>query len=275
MYMRLRLLACLLALSTPASAAEKFRLGDLGEKPDPVRTPAPPAETLSPERRGQMMSELAEEFYQKGLSALDAGRKSEARACFTRAVALDPTHEDAAAGLERLSDIEKPAPPPPTKGKGPAKPTAEDRLFRQFQREANAGRLEAAIEIGERILLVDPKRSGVKEKVGAMSRTLAERAAVRAEKARAAGDLSVAIAAYETSVRYNPSPSVLEALVQARSAREKDSRRRAQDTYIEALLASQKGSNDRALRLCRRAIELDPTHLQAQRMLDRLKRQTP
>jgi tetratricopeptide (TPR) repeat protein len=257
--------------------AERKKLGDLPEdskkkvtKEPEYLPPAEPEPAISPVMEKPLEDNVAEEFYQKGMKALDEGRMEQAEALFDRALVLKPNHKGAQEGIAYIMQtLEDPKPPAPV-----VKPDPKVQLLEKLQRSLDAeiakNNWEEAHAIAAKMLAIDPNHAGAKSKLIVIKQKLHDASVDRAKEQEAEGDYAGAIDAYRSAQSYRNDPTIPETINRLRkiiaNKKEKDS----EALYLQALQKSQDGKVDEAIGLCKQALEINPDNFQAQRMLDRL-----
>lgn len=188
---------------TLCSLSNAARLGDIRDKqPKDERAKKNQAgdEAYTPEEKKQLVTELSDDYYKKGVAALRQDQLSEAKAYFEKVLALSPNHSRA---REHMSTIKK--------------MSAEKRKTMNPQPPATPS------------IPIEEKPSPVK-------------------KATSQKILSPEMVRKKTEL----------------------DKQGSDELYYQALAASQNKEKVQALDLCRQALKLNPSNLQAQRMLDRL-----
>lgn len=273
-----------LGLSISATAvAERKKLGDLpveGKKQlkpneanmDPVAEPIEvvPATAVEKTIEKPLEDDVAEEFYQKGLKALDEGRLEQAEALFDRALIIKPSHKGAQEGIAYIMQtLEDPKPPAPA-----VKPDAKAQLLQKLQGkledEVAKGNWDEASAVAAKLLAIDPNHAGAKSKMTLIKQKLHDAAVQRAKEQEAQGDYAGAIDAYRSAQTYRNDPLIPELVTGLRKKMAEEKTKKSEAFYLEALQKSQEGKTDEAIALCKQALALNPDNFQVQRMLDRL-----
>lgn len=228
---------CIASLSLPAHSAEKMRLGDVSDPSEKKGRKGAAGEPSTVEERRELMSQVVDDFYRKGVTALSSGQWEIAEDYFDRVLTLDPQHKGARFGLTKVLERyqAEEARHAPARKEGPPKSTPTG----QVSKEANLERLF-------------------------------DRAVERGKKRETAGDLQGAFDAYQVALSYRADATLKEKAESLRGRLEEKNRKNSDELYLEALRANQQGDVIQAFSLCKRALDLNPKNIQAQRMLERL-----
>jgi len=262
--------AVLLAAALPVFSATRQSIGGAFEK-DYKTEKKPVRKDFTPEDRKRLMAEVSRGFYEDGLKARKAGRLSEALALFERALSLDPGLK---AAKTQIADIKRLTRAPKVQ-KSPSRDSSArlvSQLFREGELQAKNGKWSDARLTFNKILSVDPDNGRAKSKLAMAEARLFDHHKRRGEERERAGDAEGALDAYQDALAYGDDPAVEARLVKLKARVAEANRKRSDEIYADALSASQQGHNDKALTLCRRALRIDPSNIQAQRMLERLER---
>lgn len=262
-----------LALFNPVTlpAAPRQNMGSAFEKsrkPDKKASPAPGEWT--PEDRKRLMGEVSGGFYADAMKAKSAGRLNEALTLFQRALILDPANDAARAQIadlkQRLEAGSKPQ-------KAPVKDSAARlmaKLWNDADAAARADNWDEAQANYRKILAIDPGNKRAKTRLDAANARLFEKLKARGEEREKAGDSEGALDAYQLALIHGEDEAVSDRLEKLKSRLAESNRRKSDDIYVQALGASQQGNNDKARVLCKQALAIDRSNIQAQRMLERL-----
>ena len=240
------------------------------KKPAPKKAvPAPSAGEWSPEDRKRLMDEVTAGFYADGIKAKKAGKLDEALPLFERVVLLDPKNE---AAKGQVADIKKRL--AAAKKSQPSAKTATSKLLTKLWSEADAATKAKNWEVAQlalkKILAIEPANKRARARLDTAEQNLFARLKARGEDREKSGNTAGAIEAYKLALSHGKDPVLAAKVERLRAQLGETNRKKSDDLYIEALGASQQGNSDKALTLCRQALRLNPTNLQAQRMLERL-----
>ncbi len=267
--------------------AERKKLGDLptdGRKQlkpneaslDPVAAPIAVEPVVTVENTIEkpvekpLEDDVAEEFYQRGLKALNEGKLEQAEGLFDRALVIMPSHKGAQEGIAYIMQtLEDPKPAAPV-----VKPDAKAQLLQKLQGkledEVAKDNWDEASAIAAKMLAIDPNHAGAKSKLTLIKQKLHDAAVLRAKEQEAQGDYAGAIDAYRSAQTYRNDPLIPELVTGLRKKMAEDKMKKSEALYLEALQKSQEGKTDEAIALCKQALALNPENFQVQRMLDRL-----
>lgn len=257
------------------AAEPAYKLGDIpspGEKSrlDKKRRGEEP---LDPPDKAALAAQIAEEFYQQGLTAMNEGRLEQAEGYFDRVLILIPDHSGAKSGIETvMKAYEEPSVTLST-------PTINraflENLESDLEQAYSQDDLERAGELIEEILAVEPDHKGAKKRRVAINRKLFDQALVRAGEREKVGDLQGAIDALLVAYGYRRDAGIRTQLQDLRIRLAHENEDRSDTLYVDALAASQEGRTDEAIELCRQSLALNPKNAQAKRMMERLTPRTP
>jgi tetratricopeptide (TPR) repeat protein len=252
---------------TMGEAFEKKK-GKAEKKPAPSPVPG----EFSPEDRKRLMDEVSAGFYADAMKAKKEGRLSDAQTLLERVLILNPGN---AVAKSQLAEIKKKN--AAKSSKGPSK-DATARLVTKLWTEADADyraeRWDEA-QLGYRkILAIEPTSKKAKTKLEASEARLLDRLKQRGDDREKSGDLEGALEAYQAALRHGGDASIAERAARLQKRLVETNRRKSDEVYAAALSASQQGNNEKARGLCRQALRMDPSNIQAQRMLERLERRT-
>jgi tetratricopeptide (TPR) repeat protein len=252
---------------------EKPRLGDFPEEPQSQgKKSGTVLEEFTPEERKKLLNEVADEFYLRGEKSYANGNLKESQEFLERALTLNPQHNKAKLRLNLvLKKLEPPPTPKPAVSVKDTKSVLISKLEKELDRwvvEKNWDNTEAA---AKKLLAVDPGNGKAKTRLQIAHKNLALRAFNRGETREKQGDFQGAVDAYRVAVSYDPSQELSEKINSLSDKINESNSRRSDDIYLQALEASQAAAYEKAIDLCRQAIQLNPNNIQAQRMLERLK----
>lgn len=261
-------------------ASSKIKLGDVPEDPtnqepnkikDVLKDKVAPEaadEEGSIEENYQLIRDVTEEFYQKGLKALNSNDLGTAEAYFDRVLTIKPNHVGAKKGIDAIMKAYEDTTPVNNKvdPKIALIKKLEDKLYEKLSDED----YEEAAGVANEILAIDPNNKVAKQKLTFSNRKLYAEALERAQTRAEAGDERGAIDAYQLAMGYGKDPSLKEKISALRTRMAEKTKAHSSKLYIEALTASQNGKTDAAVALCKKVLAIDPKNIQAQRMLDRL-----
>ncbi len=254
-----------------AGATEKYHLGaEESLPPEKPRKKKPPSEEMTPEERKALVDEVAEDFYNKGVKAMNEGRYNQAEAFFDRALILDPHHQGARDGTERLMKMMEGPEAESDPDKTDSKAALVKRMGTELDQRIKEGDWEEANTVATKILAIDPENARAKGKRAGINQQFYLKAKGRAEERERAGDWDAALDAYKVAAGYRPTPAVRDKINSLREKIAERNKKKSGELYLQALKANQEGKGKSALQLCKQALELDPQNLQARRMLDRL-----
>lgn len=262
----------------PPPKPEKPRLGDIPSEPIKEKKEKKPPlsrDGITPEERKQLLEEVAQEFYEKGEMAYQEGRFVEARDLFERVLTLQPNHAQARARLEALLRTLEPPEPEPAPAEPDSKQVLIGRLSTELDQAIKNKDWDKAERQAKNILAVDPANEKTKSKLKIVHHNLSLRAADRAQTREKAGDFQGAVDAYRVAFNYSRDPAYTEKIESLMEKIREVNDRKSEEFYRQALDASQNGNNDKAIDLCKEALQLNPDNIQAQRMLDRLQSRIP
>lgn len=272
-----------LILSAGGVRAERIKLGDLPQdtqkktyKDTDFPGEATAAETaVNATAEKPLEDNVAEEFYQKGMKALNEGRMEQAEAFFDRALVIKPNHKGAQEGIAYIMQtLEDPKPSTPI-----AKPDPKIQLMEKLQRELEAeikkDNWDEAHAVAAKILAIDPNQTLAKTKLTLIKQKLHDAAVQRAQEKESQGDFAGAIDAYRSAQSFRNDPLIPEIINGLRRKIADNKGKESEAFYLQALQKSQEGQIDEAISLCKRALALNPDNFQAQRMLDRLSQPRP
>jgi tetratricopeptide (TPR) repeat protein len=250
----------------------KPRLGDLPEtSPDTSHSKKRNGETEpSIEDNHQIIRDVVDDFYQKGLKAFQAGDLATAEGYFDRVLVIRPQHRGARVGIDQIMKTYDQSTPLPEEPKtDPTQKLIQNRLAAMESKIAS-GEDEQAAVIAREILAIDPNHNGTRRRQAQINRRLHLLAVNRAQEREEAGDEQGAIDAYLLAMNYGKDESLAHKVASLRQALHEKNKVRSNELYLEALAAVQLDDAFEAIKYCRRALALDPKNLQAQRMLERL-----
>lgn len=265
--------SCALLLAPPLFA-ERKKLGDLPSDSKKIMPkeelviaapgePEPPTEPL-------LEDNVAEEFYQKGLKALNDGELEQAETFFDRVLVIKPNHKGAQEGIAYIMQtLEDPQPPKVAPAPNP-KLVLLEKLNKQLDAEISKGNWEEAHTVSSKMLAVDPDHTSAKPKFIRVKRKLHDAAIERAREREAKEDYTGAIDAYRTAQTYWNDPVIPENVIRLRKKMAQEKLKKSETLYVEALQKSQEGKIEEAVQLCKQSLTMNPDNMQAQRMLDRL-----
>jgi tetratricopeptide (TPR) repeat protein len=267
-------MAALALLSVSNVHAERRKLGDLPE--EVKKNPQQELQIIdadvdvSTAAEKPLEDNVAEEFYQKGLKALNEGRLEQAEGFFDRVLVIKPNHKGAQEGIayimQTLEDPKPPAPPVKTDPKIELLQKLQAKLEDQIAKE----NWEEAHAVAAKMLAIDPNHAAAKSKLTLIKQKLHDAAVERAQEQEAQGDYAGAIDAYRNAQSYRTDPMIPEIITGLRKKIAEQKEKKSEALYLEALQKSQDGKTDEAIALCKQALAANPDNFQAQRMLDRL-----
>ncbi len=252
-------------------AAERKKLGDLPAELHPKNkdqaapVPEPTTTTEKP-----LEDDVAEEFYQKGLKALNAGDIEQAEGLFDRALVIKPNHKGAQEGIAYIMQTLEDPKPVATPPKPDPKAILLEQLKKNLEGELAKQNWDEANTMAAKMLAIDPNNAFAKSKLPGIKQKLHAAAVDRAKEQEAAGDYAGAVDAYRTAQSYWNDPIIPEAITRLHKKMAQAKLDQSDALYVQALQKSQEGKTEEALQLCKQSLELNPDNFQAQRMLDRL-----
>lgn len=257
-------------LAGPLTGAQKLRLGDL-----PQESQALSEEDRKKLQKKQLAEEVANEFYEKGLQALRDGKIEQAEGFFDRAIILNPDHEGARKGIEFIMKSYEGAEKRVEEEKKKKQADLINALIQDLSQKIEAGKLDEANDVAEKILAIDPKNKTAGKKIKEIQRKGYLEAVGRAKKHEKAGAYKKAIEAYQDSMAYKKDASARHKIKKLKKKIAERNRKKSEELYLKALAVIQEDKVSEAMDLCKKALALDPENLQAQRMLSRLKSMLP
>jgi tetratricopeptide (TPR) repeat protein len=274
---------CVFVLFAGAACAERMKLGDLPQdtgKTTPKEQEFPGLDTeaqpgTAPAAEKPLEDNVAEEFYQKGMKALNEGRMEQAEAFFDRVLVIKPNHKGAQEGIAYIMQtLEDPKPSTPI-----AKPDPKIQLLEKLQRdldtEIKKDNWDEANAVAAKMLAIDPNHAAAKTKLGLIKQKLHDAAVDRAKERESQGDYAGAIDAYRSAQSFRNDPLIPEIINGLRRKMAENKGKESEAFYLQALQKSQEGKIDEAIALCKQALAKNPDNFQAQRMLDRLSQPRP
>jgi tetratricopeptide (TPR) repeat protein len=271
-----------------SQAAQKHHLGELpSSQQKPVKTVEPtvaPSASPNPneltiEEKNRRVNEVVEEFYQKGLKALQEGDLEQAEGFFDRALILRPKHKGAQDGIDFIMQSYEDSKVPEEVKEKPVEPRNKPEqekaeLIKKLQLELNQKfseeDFEEANNIASEILAIDPKNKFAKQKVITLNKHFYADALARAEEREKAEDYKSALDALHVAMGYRKDQNLKAKIKELHEKLAQKEMGRAEELYVKALVASQNGNTDEAIKLCKDALKIDPRNLHAKRMLERL-----
>ena len=196
----------------------------------------------------QNQKEVSQELYENGLKSFEAGELEKARTLFEQALKIDPDHKKAALGVQMIHDLNKKQAPIPVE---------------KIDLEIAEAEIEPPQEIE-----IKPKESTAKFD-SPMDRYLFH---IRQGKDFEDGGLmNKALNSYKTALTFKNDSYIQNKVASIMDQIHEENKFQAQEFYLKALAATQRGEKKVAYDFCQRALELNPKFLQAQRMFSRLK----
>lgn len=250
-------------------ADSKYKIGDLptDDQTSQERKASKNNAELETPDTAKLANDIAEEFYEKGMRALNEGNLELAEGYFDRVLILIPRHQGAKEGIDKIMKAyEQPQNSPSDSARSKVIGDLEGRMNSRYQ----AGDLEGADEISEKILAIDPQNKSAHQKQNLIRKELFDRAVARADQRESAGDVTGSIDALKVALSYRNELAVRQRMRELQEKLSQANVAQSDKLYIEALAASQDGDTDKAVTLCRQALRLNPANEQAKRMLARL-----
>lgn len=261
-----------LSLTSLSNAATKPRLGDIPVEKETTlpkkETPKKDSQEMTIEEHNQIKNDVAEDFYKKGLLAVEAGRYEEAEGYFDRVLILKPRHQGAKEGIEFvLKKLEQARVKEESVDKEQALIKAlEEKLKKQISENQN----NKALDVAHELLAIDPANDTAKKSIPLIHEALFTKAVERSNERAEREDFQGAIDALEVALKYKKDSNVQEKIEQYQGRLGEQQHKKSEEIYLKALEESQSGNPEEALRLCKKALSLNPENLQAQKMLERL-----
>jgi len=267
------ILAAALMTFSVVLAAPRQNMGSAFDKKQKAeKRPSPAPGEFTPEDRKRLMGEVSGGFYADAIKAKAEGRLNDALTLFERVLILEPTNNPArtqAADIKRRLEASSKTPKTPVKDSA-ARLMAK--LWNDADAAARAENWDEARLNYRKILAIDPASKKAKAKLAATEAKLFEKLKKRGEERETAGDSEGALDAYQLALIHGEDVAVTDRLARLKSRLADSNRKRSDDIYAQALGASQQGNNDKARILCKQALAIDRTNIQAQRMLERLEK---
>jgi tetratricopeptide (TPR) repeat protein len=274
-----RLSYLLLGLFVPglshAAVEPKYKLSDIPtDKEKALReNKAGPHDDVQPPNTTELANQIADEFYDKGIKALNEGNLDLAEGYFDRVLILKPHHKGAQDGIDAIMKAyEQPATAMPN---GPARVDLIKSLEKDMNKKLEEGDREGAEDVADEILAIDPEHAEARLKQRLIRRQFFDEAVAQASDQESQGDLRGALNSLRVALSYKKDGTIRARIKELKEKLVQNNNTESDRLYVEALTASQNGETEKAVSLCRQAIAANPSNYQAQRMLDRLSQKNP
>jgi len=222
----------------------------------------------------QQFRDSIQRFYEIGMNHFAANQFKEAKEYFEKVLTIDPAHAEAKEQLTRAVKLssEKKSRQRDQIDLSPARAQYATALSAFEKRQ-----YELAVEKFREVLQIDPENKEA-QRYRALSIDLVSQSAFeQASKAAQSGDWEKAKELYEKTLSYRPDfTEASTALEKVKNQLGENTKVTSQKYYREGLKGFLAGDKQKAVELWQKAVELDPTNVEAKRGLDRiLKKPTP